>query len=188
MAIARLEKELADGKGPDGSELDAGAKTAVQLQLAVQKGLLAEYKEIHPVLPTITYESALTLHMPDRDIELLHPNKAHTRGDTLVYLPKEKVIFVGDVAATSIPNMNSGYPIEWIDTLAAIRKLDWTTMVTGHEGVQQGKEHLDRWSAYLTDLVADVKDAVAKGMTLDQAQKSINLTAYAADFPNFKFV
>ena len=88
--------------------------------------------------------------------------------------------------ATSIPNMNSGYPIEWIETLAAIRKLDWTMVVTGHEAVQHGKEHLDRWSAYLTDLVAAVKGAVAKGMTLDQAQKSINLSAYAADFPNYK--
>jgi cyclase len=185
-AIARLEKELADGKDPDGNALDAGTRTAVEGQLAVQKGMMSEYQQIHPVLPTLTYENEMVLHLPDRDIELHHPNRAHTRGDTLVYLPKEKVLFTGDVFATSIPNMGSSYPVEWVDTVAQMDKWDWTTVVTGHEGIQTGKAHLERWGAYLTDLVAKVKDASAKGMTLEQAQKSIDLTAYAGDFPNFK--
>jgi cyclase len=186
VAIARLEKELADGKDPQGNALDAGTRTAVQGQLAVQKGMLSEYQQIHPVPPTMTYQSELVLHMPDRDIELRHPNRAHTRGDTLVFLPKEKVLFTGDAFATSIPNMGSSYPVEWIDTVAQMRQWDWDTVVTGHEGIQHGKEHLDRWGAYLTDLVAKVREASAKGMTLEQAQKSIDLSAYAKDFPNFK--
>jgi cyclase len=186
VAIARLEKELADGKDPDGNPLDAGTRVAVQGQLAVQKGMISEYQQIRPVLPTITYESDLVLHMADRDIELHHPNRAHTRGDTLVFLPKEKVLFTGDVLATSIPNTGSAYPVEWVDTLAAMRQWDWNIAVTGHEGLLHGKEKLDQFSAYMTDLVAKVKDASAKGMTLEQAQKSIDLSAYAADFPNFK--
>src|SRR5262249_40527754 len=119
--IARLEKELADGKDPDGNALDAGMRTAVEGQLAVQKGMLSEYDKIKPVLPTMTYDSDMVLHLADRDIELHHPNRAHTRGDTLVLLPKEKVLFTGDVFATSIPNMGSSYPVEWVDTIAQMR-------------------------------------------------------------------
>jgi glyoxylase-like metal-dependent hydrolase (beta-lactamase superfamily II) len=184
--IARLEKELADGKDPDGNVLDAGTRTAVQGQLAVQKGMLSEYQKIKPVIPTITYDSDMVLHLAHRDIELHHPNRAHTRGDTLIFLPKEKILFTGDVFATSIPNMGSSYPVEWVDTITQMRKWDWDTVVTGHEGVQHGKAHMERWNAYLTDLVAKTKDANSKGMTLEQAQKSIDLTAYAGDFSNFK--
>jgi glyoxylase-like metal-dependent hydrolase (beta-lactamase superfamily II) len=181
-----LEKQLTDGKDTDGNALDAGTRGALQQQLAVQKGMLAEYTQIHPVVPTMTYDQKMVLHMPDRDIEIIHPGQAHTRGDTVVFLPKEKAIFTGDIMATSIPNMGSGYPIEWIDTLAVIRQLDWNAAVTGHEGLQKSKEQLDRWSAYLKDLVTAVKDTSAKGMTLEQAQKSIDLSAHAKDFPNFK--
>jgi cyclase len=184
--IARLEKELADGKDPQGNSLDAGTRVAVQGQLSVQKGMLAEYTQIHPVPPNVTFDDKMVLHMPDRDIEIIHPGRAHTRGDAVVFLPKEKVLFTGDIMATSIPNMNSGYPSEWIGALAVMRKLDWTVAVTGHEGLQRSKDQLDRWSAYLKDLVAAVKDAHAKGMTLEQAQKSIDLSAHAKDFPNFK--
>jgi cyclase len=186
VAIARFEKELADNKDPAGNALDAGTRTAVMGQLAVQKAMLSEYQQIHPVAPNMTYETDLVLHMPDRDIELHHPNRAHTRGDTLVFLPKEKILFTGDTFATSIPNMGSSYPLEWIDTVAQMRRWDWTTAVTGHEGIQRSKAHMERWNAYLIDLVAKVNDAYAKGMTLEQAQKSIDLSAYAADFPNFK--
>ena len=47
---------------------------------------------------SITYEDKMIVHLGDRVIELLHPGPAHTYGDTLVYLPREKVLFTGDVA------------------------------------------------------------------------------------------
>ena len=47
---------------------------------------------------TITYEDKMIVHLGDRVIELLHPGPAHTYGDTLVYLPQERVLFSGDVA------------------------------------------------------------------------------------------
>ena len=47
---------------------------------------------------SITYDDKMVVHLGDRVIELLHPGPAHTYGDTLVYLPQEKVLFTGDVA------------------------------------------------------------------------------------------
>ncbi len=44
----------------------------------------------------------MIVHLGDRVIELLHPGPAHTYGDTLVYLPQEKVLFTGDVAFHSL--------------------------------------------------------------------------------------
>ena len=41
----------------------------------------------------ITCQDKMIVHLGDRVIELTHPGPAHTCGDTLVFLPQEKVLF-----------------------------------------------------------------------------------------------
>src|SRR5437899_10020349 len=78
------------------------------------------------------------------------------------------------------------YPSQWISVLESMHKLDWSQAIPGHGGVQQGKGQLEKLIAYMKDMVAAVKDAIAKGMTLDDAKKSIDLSKHAGDFgPNF---
>ncbi len=47
------------------------------------------------------------------------------------------------------------------------------------------KDQIGKLIAYLKDMVAAVKDAIAKGMSLEDAKKSIDLSKHAASFPNF---
>ena len=42
------------------------------------------------ILPHITYSGHMTLTCGERTIELIHPGPAHTNGDTMVFLPREK--------------------------------------------------------------------------------------------------
>lgn len=183
--IARLQKQLADGKDARGNALTSDARTALEFQLSLQQAYLAELPQIHIVPSTITYENEMSIYAPDKEIRLYHFSYAHTRGDTVVYLPKEKVVITGDLLTNGIPNTKNSYPVEWITTLEGIDKLDWTTAIPGHGDVQQGKTQLETLLSYWKDVVADVRAAVAKGMTLDQAKQSIDLTKYRASFPNF---
>lgn len=52
--------------------------------------------------------------------------------------------------------------------------------------MQTGKDQIGKLIAYLKDMAAAVKDAVAKGMTLDDAKKTIDLSRHSASFPNFQ--
>jgi glyoxylase-like metal-dependent hydrolase (beta-lactamase superfamily II) len=183
--IARLQKQLADGKDARGNALTADARTALEFQLSLQQAYLAELPQVHIVPSTITYENEMSIHAPDKEIRLYHFSYAHTRGDTVVYLPKEKVIITGDLLTNGIPNTRTSYPVEWITTLEGMDKLDWTTAIPGHGDVQQGKTQLETLLAYWKDVVAGVRAAVAKGLTLDQTQSAIDLTKYRASFPNF---
>ena len=184
--ITRLEKTLADGKDAQGNQLTDEERQRVERQLASQKSYLEELKTIQITLPTITFERSLILHKPDRDIHIYYFGKGHTRGDVVVYLPKEKVVITGDLLTNGIPFMRDAYPSQWIGALEAIQKLDWTQASTGHGGVQQGKEQIGRLIAYMKDMVAAVKDAIAKGMSLEDAKKSIDLSKHANSFPNFQ--
>jgi glyoxylase-like metal-dependent hydrolase (beta-lactamase superfamily II) len=183
--IARLEKFLAEGKDSQGNALTAETRKQLEGQLASTKSYLEELKQIQITLPTLTFERSLILHKPDREIHIYYFGKGHTRGDVVVYLPKEKVLVCGDLLTNGIPFTRDAYPVEWITTLEALDKLDWTQAIPGHGGVQQGKGQLEKLIAYMKEMVAAVKDAVAKGMSLEEAKKTIDLGKHAANFPNF---
>ncbi len=183
--IARIQKQLTDGKDAQGVALTPDARSRVEAQLALQKSYLAELPQIHIVPSTITYENEMSIQAPDKEIRLFHFSYAHTRGDTVVYLPKEKVIITGDLLTNGIPNTRTSYPVEWITTLDGMDKLDWTAAIPGHGDVQQGKAQLESLLAYWKDVVAGVRGAVAKNLTLDQMKQSLDFTKYRANFPNF---
>ncbi|MBI1750749.1 MAG: MBL fold metallo-hydrolase [Acidobacteria bacterium] len=183
--IARTEKMLAEGKGPDGTPLADQARASLSERVASDKSFIEELKAIQITLPTITFERSLVLHKSERTIHVLFFGKGHTRGDAVVYLPKEKVVITGDLLTNGISFMRDAYPSQWIGTLDSVRNLDWETAVTGHGGVQKGKEQIDRLLAYMKEMVAAVKESIGKGMTLEEAKKAIDLSKHQAGFPAY---
>ncbi len=187
-AIKQLEQAIASGNGPDGKPLTDQQKADLPNALANQKAYLEELKQIQIVLPTITFDRSLILHKPDRDIHIYFLGRGHTRGDVVVYLPKEKVVMTGDLLTNGIPFMRDAYPVEWVSTLEGLRNLDWAQAIPGHGDVQQGKAQIEKLIAYMRDVVAGVKDAVAKGMTLEDAKKSLTLPQHSESFgQNYPF-
>ncbi|MGD0839869.1 MAG: MBL fold metallo-hydrolase [Candidatus Acidiferrales bacterium] len=183
-AIAQLEKTLADGKDAQGASLTDDARARIQHQLDLQKGYLAEIPQIHLTLPTLTYDRTLILHTPDRDICLYHFGLGHTRGDTVVYLPKEKIVITGDLLTFNFPNMKDSYPVELVSTLESIDKLDWDHAIPGHGEVEDSHQQIQLLLSYMRDLVAATRAAVAKGETLDQAVQTIDLSRHSS-IPGF---
>ncbi|RDI51630.1 MBL fold metallo-hydrolase [Nocardia mexicana] len=100
-------------------------------------------------LPDITFDGRLTLHDGDRAIELIHLGPAHTRGDTVVWLPRERVLFSGDLL------MSGGTPFFLMGSLdgmrravEAMRELRPRVIVPGH-GPIAGPELLEATTRYL---------------------------------------
>ncbi len=183
--IARIQKALGDNKDLQGNPLTPDLRAALERRLADQKSYLEELKQIQITLPTMTFDRSLILHKPGRDIHIYYFGKGHTRGDVVVYLPAEKVLVTGDLVTNGIPFMRDAYPVEWAVTLESLAKLDFTKAVCGHGPVQDGKAQLENLIAYMRDMVAGVKEAVAKGMTLEQAKSSLDLSKYSKSFPAY---
>lgn len=185
-AIQQAEKMLSSGQDKDGKPLTSEDRTRLQEQLKSLKSYLEELKQIQVTLPTITFDRSVILHKPGRDIHIYYFGKGHTRGDVAVYLPKEKVVMTGDLLTNGIPFTRDSYPVEWVSTLEALGALDWAQAIPGHGGVQQGKSQLEKLIAFMKDAVAGVQAAAAKGMTLDQAKATLDLSKHVSSFPNFK--
>ena len=78
----------------------------------------------------------------------------------------------GDALVDWMPFVNDGYPEEWITTLTALEKLDFTHIIPGH-GEVMPKSGLAFFRGYLSDLVAAVKKAAADGASVDEMKAKI---------------
>ena len=129
---------------------------------------------------SITYEDKMIVHLGDRVIELLHPGPAHTFGDTLVYLPREKVLFTGDVAFQYLtPLARDGHVSNWIKVTNGILKdVNATTLVMGH-GPVSGKEAVSWTLKYLRLVKRVSKSHFDQGASVEDASRAVRLGEYA---------
>ena len=116
--------------------------------------LRAEIRRLELVLPNLTFSRSLRLAGGSRVVHILYFGRGHTRGDAVVYLPRERVAFVGDLVTGGPPFARDGFPIAWTETLRGLRELDIDVLVTGQGGVWRGKRvladrirFLDTWRA-----------------------------------------
>jgi len=101
----------------------------------------------------------------------------------VVFLPEEKIAFVGDLLWTrALPNMSDGYPGEWIATLEQVLGLGATRFVPGHGSLASADDVQDQM-AYLSWLRSAVEPFVREGQSLDAAKAAIELPDEYADYP-----
>jgi glyoxylase-like metal-dependent hydrolase (beta-lactamase superfamily II) len=170
--IASVPKEIDKLKEEIARSSSAEQKARLEANLKQAESYLEELRGIKPALPTRTVATSITLNEQGREIQLLLLGRGHTDGDVFIYLPKEKVVASGDALIDWMPYLNDGYPEDWVQTLNALEKVDFTRVIPGH-GEVVSKDHLAFFRGYLTDLVSAVKRAAADGADLDEMKRGI---------------
>jgi glyoxylase-like metal-dependent hydrolase (beta-lactamase superfamily II) len=170
--IANLPGEIDKLKADITKESNAEKKKNLESNLQQAEDFLKELKQLKPALPTRTLSATATLREAGREVQLHLLGRGHTDGDVYILLPKEKVVVTGDALIDWMPFLNDGYPEEWVQTLDALAKLDFTHIIPGHGDVLP-KSHLAFFRGYLADLIAAVKKASADGATLPEMQGKI---------------
>ncbi len=155
--------------------LEQRASTDAKLAplLAEDRFFLEQKKTAQLVLPNVTYSDRLTIALGERQIEVLNFGRAVTPGDSLVYLPREKILLVGDLIVNPVTFALSGYPTEWLRALERVDALDATTIVTGHGPPLGDKTLLHATMDVFRTLLAEGKSAKANGLTADEAKEAI---------------
>jgi glyoxylase-like metal-dependent hydrolase (beta-lactamase superfamily II) len=170
--LVNVPKEIEKLKGDIHQASSLEQKARLEANLQQVEAYLEELKSLKPALPTRTVSSSVTLDEQGREIQLLLLGRGHTDGDVFIYLPREKVVVTGDALVDWMPFLNDGYPEEWVQTLGALEKYDFTHIIPGH-GEVVPKERLTFFRGYLTDLIAAVKKAATDGASLDEMKKAI---------------
>ena len=126
-----------------------------------------------PPPPTELVESEKTLSLGGREIRILFLGRAHTGGDLLVHLPKEKILFMSEAYLNRIfPAMRSAYPSEWIEMIARAQAMDIDRYVPGHGFVESPEileEELETFRRAVVSVVTEARRLHSLGLSPDDA-------------------
>ncbi len=170
------------------SELPPAAMAAL-VEQAPQMGELGEFflrcfgafdfDGIELTLPRQTFSGELTLRVGDRELQLLEVGPAHTRGDTLVHLAAERVLFTGDILFSGAHPIAWAGPVSnWISACERILALDPAVIVPGH-GPPSETTHVAELQAYFEYLYEHARRHHEAGRTPMQAALAMRLDRWA---------
>jgi glyoxylase-like metal-dependent hydrolase (beta-lactamase superfamily II) len=139
-------------------ELQANGQEFIDMFSTFGPEVAALLESVEIVSPHETYQGKTTLDLGNRVVELHEVGGAHTRGDQIVLLPSEDVLFAGDLVE------NRFFPIlfgdvangpAWIERLDDLEALGADTVVPGH-GEVGGPELIRDLRAYLVEVRDEV--------------------------------
>ena len=119
------------------------------------------------VLPSLYFSDRLTIDMGGETVELIRVAPSHTEGSLVVYLPKQKLLFSGDILFTDFhPFLADGDFTGWQKTLDGLLAMDVERIVPGH-GPLSGKKDLREMKEYLALFDSTARALAANGMEAD---------------------
>jgi glyoxylase-like metal-dependent hydrolase (beta-lactamase superfamily II) len=106
--------------------------------------------------------------------------RGHTSGDIVVHLPKEGIVIAGDLVIWPVPYIGNpqSHPADWSATLDKLLALNATTIVPGHGPVMHDDAYVKLMARLFAAMKQQVEAAVARGETLEQTRKSVNLNEF----------
>ena len=116
-----------------------------------------------------------TLRVGSRSLIITHPGAGHSAGDLMVWLPRERILFAGDVlvedGVTMVVDGSSG---SLLRALAAIDSLKPRALVPGHGAIPARPTALvARTREYITGLRTAMRSAIEQGTPMGRAMASL---------------
>ena len=138
--------------------------------------------------PTLTFDNKLVFDDGVHRVELIRMGPAHTLGDAVAYLPKEKILATGDLFVNGNPWGNNVADADanyegWLKVLDTMASWNVKTVVPGH-GELGTTDSLLQERSYLADMLAQVKAGIKAGKTRDELVKEIDLSKHPVYGPN----
>ena len=116
------------------------------------------------------------------EVQAIFAGRAHTGGDLLVYLPKQKILFMSEAYLNRVfPAMRSAYPSEWLAVLDKALAMDVDLYVPGHgfiENAKAAREELVEYQKAMRYVIDEVKRLHKQGLSADDAAKQANWGPY----------
>ncbi len=150
-----------------------------------QRGL--DPNEVKLILPDVTFDTAMTIRLGGREARLFYLGPGQQAGDAFVYFPHARALFTpGSFAKHSMPNMAFTPSVEsWLKLLEQVAAMDNVDAILPAHGDVANRADVKELAAMLGDEYATVKAAADKGVSVDEAVKTLTLPQYK-DWRNYR--
>jgi cyclase len=175
--IEKLRQEMNKEKDP------AQAKR-LREQIKSREDYVQSMSRLKILAPVITIDDNMAIQDGTQEARMLFLGKGHTDGDVVLFLPAQKIAFLGDLFFNdAIPNVQDASILAWMKTLEEVLKLDAEKFVPGH-GAIGSKKDVQKFLGYFQELQSLIKEAVDRGDSMEQVTGDIT---FPVKYSSYKF-
>lgn len=131
--------------------------------------------------PTLLFEDRMAFDDGERRLEFIRLGPAHSQGDAVAFLPKEKILMTGDLCVNWESGNNLGDQDadhrNWIRALDTLAQWDVRVVIPGH-GRPGTVDTLRGQRAFLADIVDQVDRGIRSGKTADELAAEVDLARH----------
>jgi glyoxylase-like metal-dependent hydrolase (beta-lactamase superfamily II) len=136
--------------------------------------------------PTLTFSGRMTLWLGKLEVQILQLGRGHTKGDTVVWLPQDKVLFSGDlVEFDATPYAGDAYFKDWPQTLDNIAALKPEKLVPGRGAALQNPAQVAAGLAGTRAFVSELYESVKAGASAGRDLKTVYRETYERLAPKY---
>ncbi len=178
--IAQMKQRVAETADPQ-------ERARLQSTLGVTEAHWKAVQEVAPKPPNVTFTEVMTLHKGGREVQAHFLGRGHTGGDTMVFLPAERIVFTGDFfegrpGAGVLSYLGDSFIDEWPASLERLKALDFDVIVPGHGAPLRERKQIDDFQNYLRDFWKQASALRAQGLTAAQATEKMDLSKFAPQY------
>jgi glyoxylase-like metal-dependent hydrolase (beta-lactamase superfamily II) len=124
--------------------------------------------------PTITFKGEMTLFMGSLEVRVIHPGAGHTAGDTIVWVPSQRVLFSGDLVEFEAGVYTGDAHLEaWPATLEKLRGLKPQALVPGRGPALTSAAACSRAIDYTQTFIRGLYDVAKRGVKARKSLKEV---------------
>jgi glyoxylase-like metal-dependent hydrolase (beta-lactamase superfamily II) len=136
--------------------------------------------------PTITFSGRMSIWLGKLEVQLIQLGRGHTKGDTVAWLPEQKILFSGDlVEFDATPYAGDAYFSDWPQTLDNIAALRPRALVPGRGAALTTPEQVAAGLAGTRAFIADVYSSVQAGVAVGQDLNAVYKATVTALRPRY---
>jgi cyclase len=182
-----LPDQIAQAKQRIAQASDPKQRAQLETALRVTEAHWKAVQEVAPKPPNVTFTDVMTLHKGGREVQVLFLGRGHTGGDTMVFLPTERIVFTGDFfegrpGGGVLSYLGDAFIDEWPASLERLKALDFDIIVPGHGAPLKERQQITDFQNYLRDFWRQARALRLQGVTPQQAVEKIDMSKFAAQY------
>ena len=136
--------------------------------------------------PTMTFEGRMSIWLGKLEVQLIQLGRGHTKGDTVAWIPSEKILFSGDlVEFDATPYAGDAYFKDWPQTLDKVAALQPEKLVPGRGAALTTPEQVQAGLAGTRDFIQDLYQSVQAGVAAGKELRAVYEETFARLSPKY---
>jgi glyoxylase-like metal-dependent hydrolase (beta-lactamase superfamily II) len=124
--------------------------------------------------PTLVFREQLTVWLGRLEVRILHPGAGHTAGDSIVWVPSQKVLFSGDLVEYEAGVYTGDAHLEqWPATLERLRALKPRALVPGRGPARTSPAACERAIDFTQEFVRGLYECARSGVAGRKSLKEV---------------